>query len=119
MTDKEKPVEMLPDTDATGRFVADVVYAAAYGAVLEAMGEDYGFDRLEVAEDTANRIAKAALASPPLVDDDNVDVNHLIILAASTGVKAGRELAFRKAQDGEWFAIPVERIYGPQGPEGR
>ncbi len=82
------------------------------------MGDDYAFDRLEVDEDTANRIARAALASSPLEDDDNVDVNQLIIVAASTGVKASRELAFRRAQDGEWFAIPVERTYGSQGPEG-
>ena len=47
----------------------DVVYAA----VLESMGDDYGFDRLEVAEGAADKITKATLASPPLADDDNVD----------------------------------------------
>lgn len=118
MTDKDNSenFEMLPESDAIGRFVADAAYSAAYGAVLEAMGEDYGTDRREVAGAAADKITKAALESPPMADDDNIDVNGLIILAASTGVKAGRELAFRNLQDAEWFKIPLERIFGPGEP---
>ena len=91
-------MEDVLGADAAGKFVIDALYAAGYGACLQAMGGNPGPWEEEAAADAASKIVKAIIRELP--DTDLVDVGLSITLAAMTGVQCGEELRFRLMLEG-------------------
>ena len=81
------------------RGLVDVLVAAAYAAVLEILGEDYGPDgeAEDVANQWANRIVQKVVGDPPKNGDGTVIPTHMAYKVAAMAVDAGQGLAARKA----------------------